>query len=293
MSAWMLMFVVVSQAGVLAVFNIAKRAGDQAGPGPAIFNNAFLIFMMAHGIVAVSIITALMPRMSAAAADSRYAELTAQLSTGIRLSAVILVPTTVAYLVLGRPLAVTILDWRDYGHGRALATGSVIAVAGLGLVPYAVMQLQQFAFFALRDTRTPALINIPIVALRVGVDIAFYLVLPAVWVAAALMGGSAISFVAGALVSFVLLRRRIGRLGMAHVFAVLVRLALAAGLAAIPTTLIVYVLQSTMGDGKLASALQLTLGGVVLLTVYAVVARALRVREVSELVGMIRGRVRR
>jgi putative peptidoglycan lipid II flippase len=293
MSAWMLMFVVVSQAGVLAVFNIAKRAGDHAGPGPAIFNNAFLIFMMAHGIVAVSIITALMPRMSAAAADARHRDLTAQLSTGIRLSAVILIPTTLAYLVLGRPLAVTILDWRDYGHGRALATGTVIAVAGLGLIPYAVMQLQQFAFFALRDTRTPALINIPIVALRVGVDVVFYLLLPAASVAAALMGGSTISFVVGALVSFWLLRRRLGLLGMAQVVTVLIRLAIAAVLAAVPAFLIVYGLLHTMGDGKIASLLQLVVGGVALLAGYLALAHVLRVREVSELITMIRGRLGR
>ena len=49
----------------------------------------------------------------------------------------------------------------------------MIAVAGLGLVPYAIMQLQQFAFYALRDTRTPALINVPVVALRVGLDLLF------------------------------------------------------------------------------------------------------------------------
>ena len=50
---------------------LPRRAGDsgEARPARPIYNNAFLIFMMAHGIVAVSIITALMPRMAAAAAE--------------------------------------------------------------------------------------------------------------------------------------------------------------------------------------------------------------------------------
>jgi putative peptidoglycan lipid II flippase len=47
---------------------------------------------------------------------------------------------------------------------RRLRTAPVIALAGLGLVPYAIMQLQQFAFYALRDTRTPAVLNVPVVA---------------------------------------------------------------------------------------------------------------------------------
>ena len=79
-SAWMLVYVVVSQVGVVVVLKLAQLAAGQRADdaaGPAIFNNAFLIFMMAHGIVAVSIITALMPRMAAAAAEHRYADLVA------------------------------------------------------------------------------------------------------------------------------------------------------------------------------------------------------------------------
>src|SRR6266545_4347309 len=210
--------------GIVVVLKIAKLAGDKAGLGPAIFNNAFLIFMMAHGIVAVSIITALMPRMSRAAAEHRYPDVAAQLSLGIRLSAVILVPATAAYLVLGRALGVTLFEWKHYTHPQAVATGWVIAVAGLGLVPFAIGQLQIFAFYALPDTKTPALVNIPVVLLRVVADVLFWLVLPTAWVAAGLMAGNAISFVGSLLLGFALLRRRIGLLGMSRVAATLARL---------------------------------------------------------------------
>ena len=60
----------------------APRGEDAAGL--LIYNNVFLMLMMAHGIIAVSIITALMPRMSAAAADGRFADVTAELSRGTR-----------------------------------------------------------------------------------------------------------------------------------------------------------------------------------------------------------------
>ena len=72
----MLCYVAVSQLGLIAVFNLAQpRPTGRGAAGPLIYNNAFLLFMMAHGIVAVSIITALMPRMCAAAADGRFADL--------------------------------------------------------------------------------------------------------------------------------------------------------------------------------------------------------------------------
>ncbi len=114
----MLVYVLVSQLAVVVILKLAQLAADRGAAkgldvaGPAIYNNAFLIFMMAHGIVAVSIITALMPRMSAAAAQGRHDELVHQLSLGTRLTAVILLPATAGYLVLGRPLAVTLFQWR-------------------------------------------------------------------------------------------------------------------------------------------------------------------------------------
>jgi putative peptidoglycan lipid II flippase len=97
LGSWMLLYVAVSQLGVMVVLKIARMAGDQNAAGPAIFNYAFLLFMMAHGIVAVSIGTALMPRLSAAAADRLDADLAEQLSLGTRLSAVILVPAALLW----------------------------------------------------------------------------------------------------------------------------------------------------------------------------------------------------
>ena len=249
--------------------------------------------MMAHGIVAVSIITALMPRMAAAAAENRHADLVHQLSLGTRLTAVVLLPATVGYAVLGRPLAITLFSWGNYGHAEAVTTGWVIAVAGLGLVPFAISQLQLFAFYAMPDTKTPALINVPVVALRVLVDVLLYLILPAAGVVAGLMAGNAVSFVLAAVIGYLLLRRRIGSLELRRVFGTLGRLALAAMLAGVPALLVVIGLDALWGEGKAASIAQLILGGLVLVAAYVGAAFALRVPEVRELGTMVRSRLGR
>jgi putative peptidoglycan lipid II flippase len=292
---WMLAYVAVSQIAVVVITNIAQRAADaeQDASGPAVYNNAFLIFMMAHGIVAVSIITALMPRMSAVAAERRFPEMVGHISTGTRMVAVVLIPTTVAYAVLGRPLAVTLFQFGNYGEQQAIATGWVIAVAGLGLVPFAISQLQLFAFYAMPDTRTPALINVPVVAVRVGVDVLLFLILPAAWVAGGLMAGNAISFAVAAVIGYALLRRRLGRLGLTAVFATLGRLTGAALIAAVPTVLVVVAMTAAWGTGKGASIAQLLAGGAVLFGTYVGVAALLRVREVRDLTTMVLARVRR
>ena len=141
-------------------------------------------------------------------------------------------------------------------------------MAGLGLVPFAISQLQLFAFYAMPDTKTPALINLPVVAVRIGVDILLFVVLPAAWVAAGLMAGNAISFVVAAAIGYVLLRRRIGRLGLTELFATLGRLTLAALIAAVPTVLVLVAMTAAWGTGKWASVVQLVVGGVVLFATY-------------------------
>ncbi len=293
-SSWMLGYVAVSQLAQLVIFNLAFRAANTSGAaGPAIYLNAFLIFMMAHGIIAVSVITALMPRMSEAAVQQRHTDLANLLSMGTRLTAVVLVPAMVGYLVLGRPLAVTLFEWGNYHHDEAVATGWVIAVAGLGLIPFAVSQLQLFAFYAMPDTKTPALINLPVVAVRIGVDLLLYVLLPATAVAAGLMAGNAVSFLVAAALGYLLLRRRIGRLGLGRVLATLTRLSLAGVIAAVPTIATVVVLTVVFGDDKVASVVQLVLGGAVLIAAYFAAATWLRVPEVSDLLGMVRSRIRR
>lgn len=292
-ASWMLLYVAVSQVGVIVVIKIAQMAAGRGGPGPAIFNNAFLIFMMAHGIVAVSVMTALMPRMSAAAADGRHADLAAQLSQGTRLAAVILIPAATLYVVLGRPLAVTLFAWGEYELSEARQTGWAVAVAGLALVPFALSQLQTSALYALRDTRTPALVNIPVVALRLALDVVFYVVLPATWVVASLMGGTAVSFALALVLGYWLLRRRIGRLGLGRVANTLGRLALAAVIAAVPAGLAAWGISAGLGDAKLGSFVQLLVGGTLLAGGYYGAAMALRVAEVRELTSMVRGRLGR
>jgi putative peptidoglycan lipid II flippase len=233
--------------------------------------------------------------MSAAVAENRFTDLAYQISLGTRLAAVVLIPVTVVYLVLGQPLAVTLFQWGNYSHQQALDTGWVIAVGGLGLVPFAISQIQLFAFYAMPDTKTPALINLPVVALRIGVDVLFFVLLASSWVAVGLMGGNAISFVLAVVLGYVLLRRRVGPLGLRQVFGTIARLVVAAMIAAIPAVIVVIVLNQVFGADrhtKVASLVELGVGGLVLIATYIGAAFALRVREVRELRSMLRSRGR-
>jgi putative peptidoglycan lipid II flippase len=87
LAQWVLLFVVANQLAYLVVVNLATDDDlVQAGRGYPSYVYAFLLFSLPHAVVAVSVITALLPRMSRAAADGRTDELRASLNRGLRLT---------------------------------------------------------------------------------------------------------------------------------------------------------------------------------------------------------------
>ncbi|GAA2185473.1 murein biosynthesis integral membrane protein MurJ [Micromonospora lupini] len=293
LGAWMICYVAVSQVGLIVLFNLLNRAGKENAAGPLIYNNVFLLLMTAHGIIAVSIITALMPRMSAAAADGRYADVAADLSRGTRTVTAVLAPIAVCYAVLATPIAFTLFRFGAFNATNATATSVVLLAAALALVPFAVSQLFTFAFYALPDTRTPALINIPVVALRIGVQVVLFVAFSASFAGAGMMIGNAVSYVAAAVGSAWLLRPRVGRIGLGEIMRTAGRVLVAALGAALVGLLVVKLLPGDDTPTRLQAIVQLVIGGAVIVGTYLGLAMVLRIGEITEVVGMVRRRLGR
>ncbi|MEV4662559.1 murein biosynthesis integral membrane protein MurJ [Micromonospora echinofusca] len=293
LGAWMFCYVAVSQIGLIVLFNLLNRAGRESAAGPLIYNNVFLLLMTAHGIIAVSIITALMPRMSAAAADGRYTDVAADLSRGTRTVTAVLAPIAVCYAVLASPIAFALFRWGAFDEENAAATSVVLLAAALALVPFAVSQLFTFAFYALPDTRTPALINIPVVALRIGVQVVLYVAFSASFVGAGMMIGNAVSYLAAAVASAWLLRPRVGRIGLGEIMRTGGRVLVAALGAAVVGLIVVKLLPGDDTPSRLEAIVQLVVGGAVIGGTYLGLATVLRIGEITEVVGMVRRRLGR
>ncbi|MFF5071566.1 murein biosynthesis integral membrane protein MurJ [Micromonospora olivasterospora] len=294
LGTWMFCYVAVNQVGLFVVVNLLTRAAGENSAGLLIYNNVFLLLMMAHGIIAVSIITALMPRMSAAAADGRFADVTADLSRGTRMVTAVLAPIAVCYAVLAGPISVVVFRYGAFTGENALATSVVLLAAAVGLVPFAISQLFTFAFYALPDTKTPAMINIPVVALRVLLQVGLYLAFSATFAAAGMMLGNAISYVAAAVASAMLLRPRVGRIGLGLIMRTMGKVVVAALGAALVGLLVVNLLPGDPGHlSWLAAAVRLVVGGAVIGGTYLGLAMVLRIGEITEVVGMVRRRLGR
>ncbi|BCJ53262.1 hypothetical protein Asp14428_47370 [Actinoplanes sp. NBRC 14428] len=293
LAGWMLCFVVANQLAVFLVVRVLSGVSDGKQASTLAFNNVFLLTMMAHGIIGVSVMTALLPKMSAAAAEGRFADVSADVSRGIRLTTTALAPIAVAYGVLGVPIAVTLFQGGALNYDQAFATGRVLVVAAFAVIPLSVSYLCTYAFYALQGNKTVALINLPVVAVRIAGYLVLAQVLSQSLAAAGMTAANAISYLLSALISLAVLRRRIGRLNLGSVAVALLKVVAAAGAATAAGLVVVHFLPGGDTPGRLDAALQVVVGGGVIMLVYLVAATLFKVHEVNQVVGMVRRKLGR
>ena len=107
LARWTFLFVLVNQLAYLVIVNLGVRADVDAkgvldyGVGYAAYANAYLVFLLPHSIITVSVVTGLLPQLSRDAADGRAEAVRDQLSWAWRLTAVAVVPAAAALVALG------------------------------------------------------------------------------------------------------------------------------------------------------------------------------------------------
>jgi len=300
MAGWMFGYIATTQVSLLVTTRVANEASVRAqqagvgyGAGYTPFAYAWQLFQMPYAIVGISVITALLPRMSAHAAERQPGLVKADFSAGLRLSSVIVVPSALVLAVLGPPLAEVFLAHGATSVASARYMGEVFAVLCLGLVPYTVFQLQLRVFYALHDSRTPALVGVATMVMNVAANYAALVLLPPGQVVAGLGLGFGLANLVGAVVAWWLLSRRLGGMEGRSIGRSLLRMhaaALPAGSLALAISLPA---GSLLPGGPLGALVNVTLAGSAALALYLFLARSFGVTELTELFGTVAGRLRR
>jgi putative peptidoglycan lipid II flippase len=298
MAGWMFGYVLTTQVAFLVTSRVASTAGDAkqtggVGAGFSAYTNAWMLFQLPYAIVAISVITALLPRMSGHASDRRYDLVQADFSTGVRLGSVVVAPAALVLAVLGPSLAEVLLGWGNTSDASARYLGLVFAIFSLGLMPYMLFQLLLRVFYALHDSKTPALIGVVTMVTNVGMNLIALAVFPKSQVVAALGAGFGLANLVGSVVAWRVLSRRIGGLAGRQIGSSLLRMHAAAVPAAVFALAIAVVVTTAFSSTKAYAALVVVVGGAGALVLYVVAARLLRVSEVTDLTGMVRSRLRR
>ncbi len=300
LARWTLGFVAVNQVAFLVVTRVATGLSREAvtaglgyGVGITPYQNAYLFFMLPHSIVTVSIVTALLPRMSGAAVDGRFRDLVADLSQGLRLSGVAVVPSAVFLGVFGPALLTLLFAYQATSTRDAHYMGLILAGFCVGLVPFTVHHVSLRGFYSFDDTRTPFLIQAVIAAVNIGLIVVVHLTLPLRWETVGLALAFSGSFVVGCALSVATLRRRLGDVDAYRVVRTYVRLAVASGLAGLAAWLVSRPVGWVVDDARLGSLGELVVAAVVMGLGYAWLARRMRVTELTEVLDTVRARLGR
>ncbi|MFE5027630.1 murein biosynthesis integral membrane protein MurJ [Streptomyces sp. NPDC056656] len=295
LAKWTVLFVLANQAGVLVVTQLATAAGKASGlPGAGImgYSNAQLIWGMPQAIITVSVMAAMLPRISRAAHDGDPGAVRDDISQGLRTSAVAIVPVAFMFVALGVPMCTLLFG--SSGTDGARSMGYILMAFGLGLIPYSVQYVVLRGFYAYEDTRTPFYNTVIVAAVNAAASAIAYLLLPAQWAVVGMAASYGLAYAIGVGVAWQRLRKRLGGdLDGSQVIRTYARLGMAAIPGAIAGGAVGFLITGALGSGAGGSLAALVVGGAVLLGVFYVAARRMRIEELNSMVGMVRGRLGR
>ena len=295
LAKWTVLFVLANQAGAIVVTQLSTAAGKDSpvdGTGFAAYANAQLIWGLPQAIITVSLMAALLPRLSRSAHEGDSGAVRDDISQGLRTTAVAIVPISFGFVALGIPMCT--LMFGASGTSEATNMGFMLMAFGLGLIPYSVQYVVLRAFYAYEDTRTPFYNTVIVAAVNAGASALCFFLLPPRWAVAGMAASYGLAYAIGVGVAWSRLRKRLGGdLDGARVLRTYARLGIASVPAALLSGAACYGIGHTLGQGVSGSLASLLGGGVVLLGVFYVAARRMRIEELNGMVGMVRGRLGR
>jgi putative peptidoglycan lipid II flippase len=253
-------------------------------------NYAFRILYLPIGLFGVAIASASLPLMSQHAGRGDMAAVRQTLSHAVRLVLSLTVPATFGLIALGVPIVRLIFE---RGHFLPRDTDAVaLALMGYapGLVGYSAVKVLSPTFYALRESRTPVIVSVTAVLMNATLSIllARALGFPG------LSLGTALASLLNAGLLLILLRRRLGPLGIGLLVSTFVRITIASAVMGVAAWALHDWLATgvIVGNGLIPQVIRV--GGCigVALVILVVMARLLRLEEFDEALGKLLRRFR-
>jgi putative peptidoglycan lipid II flippase len=185
------------------VTNFASRLGEGRISG---FQYGYTLFLLPHGVFALSAATVLFPTLSRLAGTGDWDDFRAQYAATMRNVLFFIVPATAGLIVLRTAIPEAIYQLGAFNSTSTDLTATALGALATGLIAYAVVEIATRAFYALHDTRTPVIAGVLTIALN----------LPLSWVLSRAFGlgglglGLALTTWLEMLILLVVLRRRMG-----------------------------------------------------------------------------------
>ncbi len=250
---------------------------------PTAIDRAFRLYMLPQGMFSVAVATVLFPALARLATRGDEAGFRNTVGLGLRQIAFTLIPASAVSAVLAEPITRLVYQRGEFEPFQTPVVAGALAAFSAGLFFNGAMLMLNRAFFSLQSNWTPTLVALGNLAVNAALDAAFYRF--GTW---GIPLATSLANVFGAVVLFVLLRRRLGRLELRETADSIARIIAASAILAGACFGIWYGLDQALGrsfPGQLASVSVALAAGV---AVYFLSCRALKVRELGALLALRR-----
>ncbi|WP_375294972.1 murein biosynthesis integral membrane protein MurJ [Brevibacterium sp.] len=291
-ASWTFAAMLIGQLGFLVISRVAAGASVEGADNAsnAAYSMAYLVFMLPHSLIAVSLATALFTSMSTDAANQDTAAVREGFSTGVRMVGMINLFATVAFFVLSTQVALVIAG--DANVEQAQAIGAVIVTMVIGLIPFSANYLAQRVFYAYEDAKTPFLIQLPqVIFTSLAVWAVAYI--PKEFTVMAIGAAMSLGYLLAMILSFSILHRRLGGIDIPNIVKAHLKYLAAGAVTMVIGFLGLYLINDWFPVGRIAALLEVLVLGLVMLVVYLGVCYLLKVRELHSIIGVVAGKIRR
>ena len=286
LASWAFIFVLISQLGFLITVNLATRAavlaqeqGIDYGVGYTPYANAYLVMLLPHSIVTISIVTALLPGLSKLAFDRKLSEVRDQLSKALRLTAILTIPASLLFFFFAEEIASAIFF--GISEQSAEYIGRVLAAMSLGLIPLSINLVLIRGLNAFENTKYQVISNLVINLVALTISLWAFLNLDVADITVGLGAALAISYWVGIVCTYYLLRKYSGPLNIVSLLLFHSKIAMIAFF----SCLAISNLQSRLDlEGNLFSLLIVLLSTFAL---YLALGRVLKVSEISQVLKVL------
>ena len=205
LSGWTVGYVAANQ---VAFFVVLVLAGQASSGSVSIYLAAFTFFQLPHGLLAVSVMTALGPELASRHQAADLDGLREHFTGGLRILLVVMIPAAGGLAVLARPLISALLDHGKFHQSSVTPTADALRAFAVGLVAFSVYLYVVRTFSSMQDTRSPFMVNLVENGVNIATAFAFY-----EWLGIEGLAWSwTVAYCVAAVLALLRLRRRLGHL---------------------------------------------------------------------------------
>ncbi|MSW80273.1 MAG: murein biosynthesis integral membrane protein MurJ [Actinobacteria bacterium] len=299
---WTVGLVLVNQATYVVISRLATQANVDAtaagvtAAGLTTYQKAHLVFMLPHSVITVSIVTAMLPALSRLAHNGDLPRVGREIGSTMRLVSAFIIPIAAILMVTGSGLAVLLFGYGAAIPAQAAIMGQIVSVFMIALLPFTLFYVLLRGFYALEDTRTPFFISVAFSLVWLVLAVPLFRIVgsggPQV---ASLALAYGVSYWVGMVVAWIILARRVGGVDSKRTIKALLRMSIAGAFALLlmlgTRALLVAYVTGPGSDNKGSVLLTVVTVSAVGSLAYLGASLILRIREVSEMMGVIKRKV--